>query len=342
MWIATFGADQQLLLRTSTDAGRHFSAPRVLPTAGEAVAADGENRPKIAFGPGGVVVVSYTQPRPKPFTGFVRLLRSDDGGRSFAPPITVHHDRSEITHRFENIAFDARGRLHAVWIDKRDLEQAPKGRYRGAAIYWAVSGDGGRSFAPETKLADHSCECCRIALAPTADGGIAALWRHVFEPNQRDHALARLVPGAPLQRATHDGWAIDACPHHGPGLAAAADGGFHAVWFGERQGVPGVRYGRLDAHGAPEGEARLLPDEGAEHADVAAAGERVAVVWRSFAAGATRLRAWCSTDGGRRFTLRELASSIEENDQPRLLRHGDRLIALWRDAQEVHVETLFD
>ena len=137
-----------------------------------------------------------------------RMLRSSDGGQTFSAPFTVHQDRQVITHRFESIAFDASGALHVLWIDKRDVEAmrvarpqgASKGGghtdYRGAAVYRVVSVDGGRSFSPDTRLFDHSCECCRIALAPTPEGGLAALWRHVFDPNERDHAFTRLTPGA--------------------------------------------------------------------------------------------------------------------------------------------------
>lgn len=347
LWIVALDLQGRLYTRRSGDLGRSWDEPRLLDTAGDAVAADGESRPKIAFGPAGTVVVSYTRPLAKPFTGEIRLLRSTDGGRSFGPPATVHHDRQLITHRFDSIAFDAQGGLHAVWIDKRDLEDAKAHgrRYRGAAIYHAHSADGGATFGPDTKLADHSCECCRIALGPTPDGGVAALWRHVFEPNERDHAFARLgaaaasAPAAPV-RASLDRWALDGCPHHGPGLAAAADGGYHAVWFGQRNGHAAVRYGRLDATGHPHGDARALPDAAAEHADIASADAHVAIVWRSFDGQATRWRAWVSADGGRTFTLRELGRSAHDNDHPRLARHGNTLVALWRDTEGVRVETL--
>jgi hypothetical protein len=226
LWWIGLDGEGRLFLRASADEGHNWGEPQILPTGGERISADGENRPKIAFSPAtpGTVVISYTQPLAKPYTGAIRLLRSTDGGRSFAPPITVHQDRQVITHRFESIAFDSQGRLHAVWIDKRDLEAAKAaGRtdYRGAAIYRNVSSDGGATFGPDVKVADHSCECCRIALAPTPDGGMAALWRHVFAPNQRDHAFARLEGTAAPEpvRASLDRWAIDACPHHGPGLA---------------------------------------------------------------------------------------------------------------------------
>ncbi|HRE16983.1 MAG TPA: exo-alpha-sialidase, partial [Rhodocyclaceae bacterium] len=105
-------------------------------------------------------------------------------------------------------------------IDKRDLEAAKTGKmpYRGAAIYTAVSTDHGRSFQPEQKVADYSCECCRIAIAEDDDGSPLLLWRHVYAPNERDHAVAKLRAdgsAASVQRATHDRWKIDACPHHG-------------------------------------------------------------------------------------------------------------------------------
>jgi hypothetical protein len=289
LWIVALDAQGRLYAQTSRDAGRRWSAPRVLPTGGERISADGETRPKIAFGPRGQVVVSYTQPQARPHTGFIRLLRSSDGGRTFEPPVTVHEDRQPITHRFESIAFDARGTLHTVWIDKRDLEANRAAReagggesYRGAAIYRNESVDGGRSFGPDTKVADHTCECCRIALAPHPRGGVVAMWRHVFEPNERDHAFAWLGRSSEPVRATWDRWRLDGCPHHGPGLAAAAGGGWHAVWFGERDAQARVRYGRLGPDGAPQGEAVALPDDGAEHADVASTGRHVAIAWRSF------------------------------------------------------------
>jgi hypothetical protein len=173
------------------------------------------------------------------------------------------------------------------------------------------------------------------------------MWRHVFEPNERDHAFSTWT-GADKQtvdtpvRATFDRWALDACPHHGPGLSAASDGGWHAVWFGIRAGQAGVRYGRLDAMGRPLSSVpvRAVPDPGAEHADVAAIGSQVVVVWRSFDGQRFTIRAWVSRDGGQRFELRELAHTVHANDQPRLVSDGTRLWLLWRDVYRTQVEVI--
>jgi hypothetical protein len=360
LWVVGLNPARRLFVQHSADAGLTWGAPRLLDIGQDVVSAHGENRPKIAFGPSGHAVITYTQPLSRPYTGEIRMLRSDDGGRSFSAPFTVHRDRQLITHRFESVAFDAQGVLHTVWVDKRDLEalkarsRGPSVAYRGAAIYRNESRDGGQTFGPDIKVADHSCECCRIALAPTPSGGLAALWRHVFEPNERDHAFATFaalgggtphgaaaegqVPAGVPMRATWDRWALDACPHHGPGLAPAAAGGYHAVWFGIRAGVPAVRYGRLDAQGAPASGVQALPDAAAEHADVISAGRNLAIVWRSFDGEATRLRAWVSDDDGRSFRLRDLARSADDNDHPRLVRRGDDIFAVWRTLKEVRVE----
>jgi len=349
LWLVGLDAAARLFVQTSADDGRRWDAPRPLATGDDRISADGENRPKIAFGPGGQMVISYTQPLARPYTGAIRLLRSSDGGASFSMPATVHADRQVITHRFESIAFDAQGTLHTLWIDKRDLEGARPGKpgsgaaaYRGAAVYRNESRDGGATFGPDFKLADHSCECCRIALAPSPDGRLAALWRHVFAPNQRDHAFALLGQPAAAEpvRASEDRWALDACPHHGPGLTQAAAGGYHALWFGERAGVAAVRYGRLAADGRPQGAVRTLPDAQAEHADLISAGRNLAIVWRSFDGQRTRLEAWLSADDGATFRRQALAATAADNDHPRLARRGDHLFVLWRTAEGVRVEPL--
>jgi hypothetical protein len=283
------------------------------------------------------MVISYTRPLTKPYTGDIRMLRSLDGGKTFSAPFTVHRDQQLITHRFESIAFDRDGVLHVLWVDKRDLV-ADGGKYRGAAIYRNVSRDGGASFGPDIKLADHSCECCRIALAPTAEGGLAALWRHVFPANERDHAFAILGrQNVEPVRASFDRWKLDACPHQGPGLALAADGGYHAVWFGERAGHTAVRYGRLSAAGVPVSEPVELPDVGAEHADIAAAGHDVAIVWRSYDGNQTHLKAWLSNDDGAHFKLRELVAVTGLNDQPHLVRTAQQALVVWRTEGEIRV-----
>jgi len=348
LWMVGLDAKQQLYTANSTDLAT-WSTPHVLDVSADPISADGENRPKLAFGPSGQVVISYTRPLEKPYTGWIRMLRSTDGGATFSPPFTVHKDSQEITHRFESIAFDASGALHTVWIDKRDMLLAGKS-YVGAAIYQNVSLDGGLTFGPDSKVADHSCECCRIALAQGPDGQLRALWRHVFGSSTRDHAFANLSDGAAngFKRATFDEWQIQACPHQGPGLALAGTSphaGYHAVWFGIRKekgvDVAAARYARLAEDGQPvAASVRALPDPQAEHADVVAIGDKVAIVWRSFQGGQTSLKAWISMDSGKTFEQRLLATAHGNNDHPRLIANDSHVVAVWRTDEKAEIHEI--
>ena len=77
---------------------------------------------------------------------------------------------------------DVEDRLHLVWLDGRDFMAAKKqGReYNGSALYYALSKDHGASFEPNIKLADYTCQCCRIAMALDEKQQPVILWRHIF------------------------------------------------------------------------------------------------------------------------------------------------------------------
>ena len=124
----------------------------------ESIAADGDSQPRIAFNRDGELLVTWTKPLPKPYTGEIRLARLPRDGSAFDAPITVHRDQAEITHRFQNLIVAPDGRVTVVWIDKRDQEAArlTQKPWRGAGVYSAISDDGGRSFQPERKLAEQT------------------------------------------------------------------------------------------------------------------------------------------------------------------------------------------
>lgn len=334
----TAEGEQYVVLQSSTDGGRSWSAPRRIQGEPEAISADGENRPKLAFGPQGQMYITYTKPLAKPYTGEIRFIRSLDGGKTFSPPRTVHANRDLITHRFESMVVDQSGRIYVAWIDKRDLEAAVarKEKYAGAAVYYAVSDDGGASFKGDYKLADHSCECCRIAMALTPDGRAVALWRHVFAPNARDHAIAELAPDGkapPLARATFDDWRIDACPHHGPGLAYADDGTRHQVWFNMKGEEGGVFHASVSPAGVM-GKVQRLGTAQAAHADVAVLGKQVVLAWRQFDGKGTAILGKHSGDGGLTWREMELARTAQGSDQPRLLKTPTGIVLAWRTQQE--------
>ncbi|SFP05357.1 sialidase family protein [Pseudomonas borbori] len=328
-------AHGHIQIQRSQDDGNSWQAHARVNRDAEAIAADGENHPQLAVGTDGALYVSWSRRFEQRFTGDVRFARADNG-RDFSAPITVHRDRSLTGHSFQRMHLGADGRLQLVWIDGREgmaAKQADR-EYSGSALYATHSDDGGRNFAAEYKLADHSCQCCRLALTEDNDGSLLLLWRQLFANSERDHALLRLPrQGAaePLQRATFDAWRIDACPHHGPSLAVDDAGKRHAVWFSPHGEDGPLFYGQLAPQGV-QGQ-RAVGGPRAAHASVASLGQRVVLLWKEFDGEQTQLLAEISDDGGRNFRRTALAQSNGPSDHPRLLRHGQRLLAFWHSEQ---------
>ncbi len=216
-------------------------------------------------------------------------------------------------HRFDVLGVSPRGDVVVAWIDKRDLEAAAARQqaYEGAAIYYTTSRDDGRSFGPNRKLKDNVCECCRLALGFDAASTPILLWRDILPGGIRDHSLARLAGSRPSPvRATFDDWRINACPHHGPSLAIAADGAAHLAWFsGDGAAKGGVFYARSADGGSSFGKAIRLGDvDSASHPSVLTSDRRALVAWKESGGGggphpprATRPRLGCLRVGdGRR------------------------------------------
>lgn len=323
-----------LKLKMSPDKGKTWPYNRTLHE--EPVAARGEERPKIAIGKNNEIYIAYTKPIARPHVGDIRFLRSVDGGKTFSSPVTVHANRDVITHAFTALIVDGKGHIYVSWIDGRDKERAKAdGRtYVGNAIYYAVSEDGGLTFRGDYRVADHSCECCRLAMALMPGGSPAIMWRHVFEPNIRDHALAALSPSgraAPLQRVSFDDWRIDACPHHGPSFAYAADGKRHQVWFDGKHGR--ALYQQVDGSGKP-GEAHVLGGIASSHADVAAQNDTVVLAWRQFDGQIFSLWVRVSRDGGQSWKERLVGQTKGEADKPYLVTGLRDIVLVWNTGRE--------
>ncbi|MDP1928660.1 MAG: sialidase family protein [Thiobacillus sp.] len=350
LWLARV-ENQQLFVAHSADNGVHFSTPvRVTPEP-EAIAADGENRPKIAVSADGVVLLSWTQALPQNYAGNIRFSRSIDDGKTFAAPITLNDDGRITSHRFDSLAIDGKGRVAVAWLDARDRDAARErdtardagrekgGAFSGVSVYTAQSTDNGASFSANRRLTMHTCECCRTAMAWT-DAGPVVFWRNLYDVNTRDFALAQLDGGA-VRRVTDDEWQIDACPHHGGGLAVDGRGALHLVWYTSGKNRQGLFYKRIQG-AAPnanpdESPAMSLGDAAAQagHPDVAAAGNLVLLTWREFNGKVYSAHAMRSDDGGTSWHLPiRLAEATGAADYPLPLTDGQRALVVWNAAAE--------
>ncbi len=335
---------------SSSDFGRTFSNAVRVNQAPQKIGADGEARPKIAVSAEGYIYLTWTEALKKPFSGYIWFARSLDAGKTFEKPYIVHQDRSEITHRFDALNVSADGRITVTWVDKRDLfaAKAANKPYEGAAIYYAVSDDKGASFLPEQKLADSSCECCRIALANKPDGTAVAMWRHVFKGSERDHMIAE-IPAATKtpdpKRATFGRWKIDGCPHHGSALASGGEGdrwwGYHMAWFDGGNDDAGkdatLFYARMDGEAWVSSPPKKFGNmkKQAGHPALAAIGEQVWLVWREKDMGRTQVWGMQSGDEGKSWDAPRLLTDTEGTaDYPLLLQKAKAILLVWNTAGE--------
>jgi hypothetical protein len=164
---------------------------------------------------------------------------------------------------------------------------------------------------------------------------MVAFWRHVFEHNERDHAIAVLEPNRKpvVHRVTFDHWQIEACPHHGPGLAIDNRGVKHAVWFTQIDGESRAFYGQLHDD-APPTHVLELP-RGTTHPDVGVSGTEVAIAWKRFDGTHSLLESRISHDGGNSFVEAVTAKTTGDSDQPHLIANQNGVWAVWRRSDGI-------
>lgn len=294
---------------TTTDRGGlfvrvgHAAPTRVVDPLGP-ITPHGEAPPKLAWAVDGSLHALYVLQRELPGAPWpvaaLRAARSNDGGRTWEPPVTVTDDTLVFgSHNFHAFHASTDGTLIAAWLD---------GRSGTSAAYLARSLDGGRTWLQNTALSPReACPCCRTAIASRPSGKVWIAWREVLTGNVRDVVVARSTDGgatfAVPDRVHADDWVFDACPHAGPSLVADARGRLHIGWWTGKEGRAGVWYARSDdglTFGTP---VSLDEDAGARaaHVQLAAEGDTVVAAWDRIDGAMSAVMMRVSRDGGRTF-----------------------------------------
>ena len=313
-----------------------FASPKNINEKAQKIGTSGDARPKIAIAHNGNIYLTWTQALPTPYSGYIWFSRSIDGGKTFSPPSIVHQDRAEITHRFDALSVSPSGRIYVAWVDKRDLIAAKKTKqaYDGAAIYYAFSEDAGASFSAERKVADSSCECCRIAMLANEQGDAVMMWRHLFVGGVRDHAMAKISANETnpkIYRASFGNWKIDACPHHGPAIAKGGDWGYHLAWF-DGGDKAGLFYARMDGEAWVSSPAKRFGDANSQagHPALISDGEQVWLAWKEMTDKASLVKLVKSNDGGRSWDAPAVISQTKgKSDYPQLLLKNGQAYLAW-------------
>ena len=194
----------------------------------------------------------------------VNISTSKDGGRTWSKPLVPHRDNTQTEHGFVSLIPLTDGRLGAIWLDGRNMENMKETDEHAPAPasmtlrYAAIDTDG--NLADEMQLDERVCECCQTSAAVTSEGPIA-VYRDRSETEVRDIYIVRQVNGSwtSPQPVFADNWQINGCPVNGPSVSA--DGSRVAVaWFSSVADTPRVKIAFSNDAGATFGQPIQVDD----------------------------------------------------------------------------------
>lgn len=197
----------------------------------------------------------------------IRLMRSEDEGRSWSAPITPHADRTPTEHGFVSMVPMGGDRMLLAWLDGRNTMTPPAddahdahGADHGTSSGGHAHAEGpmslrsaeiGRDFVlrHEHEVDARVCSCCPTDLVRVGDGAVL-VYRDRSDDEVRDVYAATYRDGRwmPGEAVRVDGWQIAACPVNGPALAASG-GRVAALWptmAGARLSVKAAAVGEVD------------------------------------------------------------------------------------------------
>jgi hypothetical protein len=297
-------------LARSTDGGRSFGPSVVVSTPEQRVKSHTVSPTRAAVGPAGEVYVLYnSEAADGSHVGMrarniLSLARSDDEGRSFAPPIELASEAVEGaigSPGMINLFAAADGALYASWLDYRETvdymrthqKMPPKSENVATQLRVARSSDGGRSFAKSVLATRPVCGCCGTFAAQGKGGPVYAGTRGAWsELKGSVDAVRDIIVAASRDRGESwsaavkvhdDGFKISGCPDVSPGVAVDGKGRLHVAWYTGSERHPGVFYAVSSDEGRSFSQpVALLTDEWLPYADVKLALDAKDNAWIAF------------------------------------------------------------
>jgi hypothetical protein len=172
----------------------------------------------------------------------IRLMRSEDDGRTWSAPITPHDDRTPTEHGFVSMVPMGGDRMLLAWLDGRNTlasvsdeghdahavghDDSSAGHAHAEGPMSLRSAEVGSDFVlrDEQEVDARVCSCCPTDLVRRGEGAVL-VYRDRSEDEIRDVYAAEYRDGrwSEGKAVRTDGWRIAACPVNGPALAASGD-----------------------------------------------------------------------------------------------------------------------
>jgi hypothetical protein len=271
-------AELQYILKFSERTAAGWSEPRAV-IAGDTLVSNAADVPSVRALSDGTLVAHWLQrggANPEAYDS--PLSWSRDGGRTWTPPVTPHHDGTKTQHGFTSIFERPGGGVGVVWLDGRNTDSTlPEGQ-NGDMALWSAAFDAAGNQTAEAPIDRRVCECCQTSAAVAGDAAVVA-YRERTPEEVRDIHLVRLSGdawNAPVP-VHADAWTINGCPVNGP--AVDARGNTIAVGWFTGAGGEAQTYLAFSADGGRTFADRIRIDEGGStgHLDVAILSDEAAV-----------------------------------------------------------------
>jgi hypothetical protein len=228
-WLESANFSTTLKFAERTPSG--WSEPRVVASGSDFVTNAADVPSVRALADGTLAAHWNRQYGDDPEAYSLQLSWSKDGGKTWSPPTTPHHDSTKTQHGFGSLFQVPGSGLGVIWLDGRATDPAaPDGANGSMGLWSAVYAADGRQVS-EASIDARVCECCQTSVAETAEGVIAA-YRDRSGEEVRDISVTRLVNGGwrPPAIVHNDGWKINGCPVNGPAVDAR-DRHVAIAWF---------------------------------------------------------------------------------------------------------------
>jgi hypothetical protein len=341
-WLETAGSQTALKFSTRTETG--WSETRIV-AAGSDFFVNYADVPSVMRLADGTLVAHWMRMNGASAFGYdLQLSHSSDQGKTWAAPLTPHHDGTKMQHGFASL-FDSGAGLGVIWLDGRAMKPGATPDDDGTGDMGLRSALFDRTWKQRSEDAvdRRVCECCPTAVAVTTDGPILA-YRNRSADEVRDIYVSRFTGEAwTVPAPVHDdGWTIDGCPVNGPAIGASGrsvavawftapkDEGHAFVAFSQDSGRTfGAPVQVDEASSLGRVGVEQMPDGSAIVGWIELSGRNAAYKVRRVERNAQRSEA---------ITVTNLGSS-RNSGYPRLARRGQELIVAWASAESLRVET---
>ena len=220
-----FGSGDSLLLVSSTNGGKTFSAPVLIDTLSGLVASSTRG-PQIAITANGLAVIALNKAG--------NLYSFTKGNDTHWKRTSRINDEPDVDKEgFSGLSSDESNNLFAIWTDLREDKHNK--------IYGARSNDGGVTWE-KNKLVYQSpdstvCECCKPSVAMQGSH-VYVMFRNWLNGNRDLYLIESSDGGISFEKAQKLGkgsWKLNGCPMDGGGLAINVNGDVQTVWRRENK-----------------------------------------------------------------------------------------------------------